>query len=122
MGQGDGRLDHDQVGTIVAHRLDEALVDLDLGRRHLLEIVERRQAGAIIVDRDPYAKVAQPGEQVDPVTAARNRRGFGQLQGQSVGIETVATEHCRDPLGQATVIEHPRRQIDRDSEVETLTR
>src|SRR5688500_640201 len=33
MGKRNGRLDHDQVAAMVAHRFDEALVDLDLARR-----------------------------------------------------------------------------------------
>src|SRR6185369_5492798 len=50
MGKLNGRLDHQPVGAVVDHPFDEALVDLDLARRDLLQIVEGRQAGAIVID------------------------------------------------------------------------
>src|SRR5947199_5134856 len=45
MGKADGRMDHQPVTAIIDHDFDEALVDLDLAGRDLLQIVEGRQAG-----------------------------------------------------------------------------
>ena len=52
VGKSDRRLDHHPVAAVVEHAFDEALVDLDLAGRDLLQIVEGRQAGAVIVDRN----------------------------------------------------------------------
>ena len=85
MGEGDGRLDHQQVAAVVAHRLDEALVDLDFARRDFLEIVEGRQAGAIIVDRDADARGrAAASADRDRHAVAGQRGGLGQLERQAV--------------------------------------
>src|SRR5205809_649997 len=59
VGETDGRLDHQTIRPVVDHAFDEALVDLDLVRRDLLQIIEGRQAGAVIVDGDAYADLAK---------------------------------------------------------------
>ena len=118
MSQGDGRLDHDQVAAIVAHRLDETLVDLDLAGRDLLQIFQRRQAGAVIVDGDLDAEVAQARKQVDAMTAAGHRGGFGQFERQPFRGQPMAVEDGGDLGGQAAVVEHPRRQIDGNVEID----
>src|SRR6185369_15914718 len=59
MGKADRRLYHQAVGAVVDHSFDEALVDLDLVRRNLLQVVERRKARSIIIDRDPDPQLTQ---------------------------------------------------------------
>ena len=90
VGEGDGRLDHDQVGAVVAHRLDEALVDLDLARRDLLQIVERRQAGAVIVDRNLDPQLAQRRPAGRRRCRCPTPRRSRSAPGQPVGRQPVA--------------------------------
>ena len=113
----DRRLNHQAVAAVVDDAFDEALIDLDLVRRDLLQIIERRQAGAIIVDRDVDAELAQPGDHLEALAAARQRGSLGQLERQAVAEQPVAREQRRQAKREALVGQQPRRKVDRDVEV-----
>src|SRR6478752_3061964 len=53
------RLDHRMVDRVLEHVLDEAAVDLEVIDRKMLEVRERRDADAEIVQREPTAEPAQ---------------------------------------------------------------
>ncbi len=53
-------LDHDARGFVLDRRFDERLVDLEFGKRHPGQLLQRRVAGAVVVDRQPEAAQAQP--------------------------------------------------------------
>ena len=58
----------------------EALVDLDLVERRLLQIAERGIAGAEIVEREPHADRLQPGEHLVGRVIVGEEHAFGDLQ------------------------------------------
>ena len=59
---------------------DEALVDLDLVERRLLQIAERAVAGAEIVEREPDAEILEPGEGVVGAVALGEEHALGDLE------------------------------------------
>ncbi len=80
MRQIDGRA-HDQRIPVAAGQLQhEHLVDLQLTRRQLLEIGQRGQPRAIIVDRDGDADIGEDLEIGDRALRVANHRGFGDLE------------------------------------------
>ena len=118
VGEADRRLDHQAVAAVVDHAFDEALVDLDLVRRDLLQIFEGRQAGAVIVDRDVDAEVAQAGDHVEPFAAFGERCGLGQLKRQVVRAQGRGARASADkPQREALVGQQPRREVHRHVEV-----
>ena len=70
-GQVDDRPHDRQVARVGRHALHEGAVDLDLVHRQPAQVGQRRVAGAEVVDRQPYAEVAQPVQR-------RQRRGRGR--------------------------------------------
>ena len=64
---------------------DEALVDLDLVERRLLQIAERAVAGAEVVEREPHSKRLQLGEGLVGGIAFGQEHAFGNLQLEPVG-------------------------------------
>src|SRR5262249_32939604 len=103
----DGRLDHQSIASAVGDTFDEALVDLDLCRRNLLQILKGRQARAVIVDGDPNADVAQPADHVEALARAGKCSRFGQLERQVPGIEAVTGKQRRQAKREALVAQEP---------------
>ena len=88
-------------GEDVAH---ERAVDLQQVDRELLEVGERRVAGAEVVDGEPHAEVAQPPEPDGRRGRVLHQRALGDLEDQPVGLEAAAAEQRLDPVGE------PRRR------------
>ena len=79
------RLDeHAGAAVVGAQRLDEAAVDLQRVEREVLEVAERRVAGAEVVDRDVHADRAEPGR-------ARRRRS----RTRRTSADSVSSRHRR---------------------------
>ena len=117
VGEADRRLDHQPVAAVVDDAFDEALVDLDLVRRDFLEIIEGRQAGAVIVDGDADAEIAQARDHLEPFAAAGQRRGLGQLERQMLRREAMPREERRQAQRESLVRQQARGKVDRDVEL-----
>ena len=98
-------------GSSAAH---EALVDLDLVERRLLQIAERRVAGAEVVERQPHAERLQLGEGFVGGVAVGEEHALGDFKLQPLGAELVLAEHGGDGFDDRRVVELDWRQIDRD--------
>ena len=64
---------------------DEALVDLDLVERRLLQIAERAIAGAEVVERKPNAELLQLGERLVGRIALGEEHALGDLELEPLG-------------------------------------
>src|SRR3954453_3271287 len=100
--EADRGLDHYAVAAIVDDTFYEALVDLDLVGRDLLQIVEGGEARAVIVNGDVHPEIAQPGDHVEGITAGQCG-SFRELEGQAFRREPVPREHCRQAKRESLV-------------------
>ena len=82
----------------VAH---ERAVDLQQVDRELLEVRERRVAGAEVVDGEPHAEVAQAPQPDRRRGRVLHERALGDLEDQALRLEPAAVEQRLDPVGQA---------------------
>src|SRR6478672_9654107 len=95
----------------------ERAVDLERRHAHLREPLERRVAGAEVVDRDAHAALVQVGHHRLEAARPGDRGGLGDLDHEAVGGDAGRPdggEHALD-LGGAP---HERRHVDRRIEVD----
>lgn len=97
-----GELDsrpHDRLVAFVAdHLFDEGTVDLQLVERQVLQPAERREARAVVVDREADAKFLQALH--SPLRALGiDRHGrLGELQGERPGLHARSVERPLNPV------------------------
>ena len=96
---------------------DEALVDLDLVERRLLQIAERAVTGAEVVEREADAKRLQLGERVVGRVAFSEEHALGDLELQPFGAEARLAQVFCDHVGDGRIVELQRRQVDRDADM-----
>ena len=94
--------------------VDEAAVDLQYVDGELLEVVQRRIAGAEIVDGDAQAQALEVGEGLHGAGHVLHQRALGQLQFQTGWRNTAVFENRGDARVQITFGELPGREVDRD--------
>jgi hypothetical protein len=82
--------DHAAIHRIAHHVLDELAVDLQIIDRQGLQIHERRQAAAEIVEREMAAARLQLAHEMDHVAQVGDGRGFGDLETQGARRRSVA--------------------------------
>ena len=87
---------------------NEALVDLDLVERRLLQIAERRITGSEIVEGQPHAKRLEPGEGTVRGVAVGQEHAFGNLQFEASRLKAVIGQHRGDRIGDVRVVELDR--------------
>ena len=75
--------------------LHEAAVDLQEVDREVLEIAERRQAGAEVIERELAAELLQRLDEAVRLREARDRRGLRDLEADLRGIEAAAAGTAR---------------------------
>ena len=97
---------------------DEALVDLDLVERRLLQIAERGIAGAEIVEREADADRLQLGEHVVGRFAFDQEHALGDLELELARLRARELASALiDGRGQARIDELDRREVDRDPDM-----
>ena len=115
--EADDRLGDGGVLRIGLEVGDERDVDLQRVDREMLQVGQRRVAGAEIVDRDGEALVAQLmqhlADRVEVVQEARLR----DLELDPRRVALLALDDVRDALREILAIELPRRQVDRQRRV-----
>ena len=116
----DQRADHGVRFAAVRHVHDETLVDLHLVERHLIELCQRRIAGAEIVERQADALHTQPRENRHRGRRVLDRRRLGDLEHELAAVDTILCEQSGDAVGKAQVRHEARRQVDGAREPEPL--
>ena len=97
---------------------DEALVDLDLVERRLLQIAERAIAGAEIVEREADAERLQLGEGLVGGIAFGEEHAFGDLELEPLGANAgLLRDGCEIIVDDVRIVELERRQVDRDADL-----
>ena len=97
------RADHFTVDRIVQYFFDEAAVDLQEIDGEMLQVTERRQARAEIVERELAAEFFESLDEPIRLGEARDGRGLGNLEANLGGVQTAAMELI-DDVGQEFVV------------------
>src|SRR6185437_9555829 len=107
------RAHHLPVDGIVQYLLDEAAVDLQVVDRKVLQVAERRQAGAEIVEREFAAQFLQGLNEAIRLREARDGRRLGDFEADFGGVQAAAMELI-DDIGQKFIVAQAlAREIDR---------
>src|SRR5258707_15367252 len=86
------RTHHLPVDGIVQYLFDEAAVDLQVIDREVLEIAERRQPGAEIIERELAAQFLQRLNEAIRLREARDRRRLRDFEADLGGIQAAAVD------------------------------
>ena len=114
IGQADNRRDDRGVPAFGAgHAANEALVDLDLVERRVLQIAERGIAGPEVVEREPHAQQLQLREHVRRGIFIAQEDRLGQFQFQPLGLQAGMGQRLGDHRGKARIAELRGRHVDR---------
>ena len=95
--------------TIRAH---ERLVDLDARHRHLLQVAKAGVAGAVIVDHQLDAQVAEPAERVDHRRRFDHQHRFGKLELHPAFADAPCRHEPPHPIDEPRVVQVTRGKID----------
>ena len=80
---------------------NEAAVDLQLVEDRLVQIADRRIAGAEVVERNPDPERAKPLEYVESQAVVAEEHAFGDFELDPVALDPVPGERFADDIGQA---------------------
>src|SRR5256885_2541085 len=79
----------DRIAQDLAH---EAAVDLEIIDREVLEVAERGQSGAEVIQRELAAELLESLDEAVRLREARHRRGLGDLEADLRAVEPAAME------------------------------
>ena len=91
----------------------EAAVDLQEIDREVLEVAERGQAGAEVIQRELAAQLLQRLDEAIGLREARHRRGLGDLEADLRGIEAAAMELVDHERQELVIAQALAREVDR---------
>ena len=86
--------------------LDELAVELDVAHRQVLEVVERPEPGAEVVEREAAAEVGQAAGELGGLGHVRDRGRLGDLEDQLGRVDRGALELALDHPQQLRVADH----------------
>ena len=95
---------------------DEAAVDLQLVEHRLVQIADRRIAGAEIVERDADAERAQALQHVERGAVVAEEHAFGDFELEPVAGQLVAAERLADGVGQRRQDDLLGADVERDGD------
>src|SRR5690606_15930842 len=98
---------------VVQDLLHEAAVDLQEVDREVLQVAERREAGAKVVERKLAADLFQRMNEAIRLCVARNGRGLRDLEADTPSVETAALELLYDERQELLVGQALTGEIDR---------
>src|SRR4051812_39359971 len=101
----DHRLEQHAVLRPALDVADEVAGDLQEAERHVLEVVERGEAGAEVVERQPAAEPAQPLGEAPRLDDAGHGDVLGDLEHERVRRDVVARELRGHELAHPGVVE-----------------
>ena len=105
-------LHHAAVDRVLRHICDELTVDLQEIDRQRLQVPERREAAAEVVEREAAAARAQFLHEIGRVLQVRHRRRFGDLEAEAA-CDFVAVDAAEHELEETLIVERRTRQVDR---------
>ena len=109
---------HDDRAVVVEpHLQHERLVDLELVDGHPAQVGQRGIPGAVVVDGEADAQVADGAEHVEGALGVGHDRALGDLDGEPGGGDAVALEHVGDEARQVEVAEQPGRDVEGHGDV-----
>ena len=113
-GQRDDRGCEGPVGGARVDRGDEAPVDLEDVDGELMEIAERRVAGAEVIDGDPHSEGAERAEREDAPVGVAHECRLGDLEHEGRRGEPRLLEHERNSVDEIGLDELHGRDVDTD--------
>ena len=88
---------------------DELAVDLQVVERQVLEVVERAEARAEVVEREAAAELREALGEAPRERDVRDRRGLGDLEDQAPRVDVGARELALDEVQQRRVVQRRAR-------------
>ncbi len=110
--QPDGRGDDGRRTRVADHPGHERPVELELVERQLVQVGQRRVAGAVVVHRDAHAEGAHRMQHVEAAIPNLHDRALGDLQDQRRGRQPELGERGGDAVGEIRG-GHAGRHVDR---------
>src|SRR5919202_560560 len=99
------------------HRADEGAVQLELGHREGGEVGEAGPTGAVVVDGDADAGLAQSGEHTDGALPVLHEQALGHLEHQCGRGDGVPYQHPGHLVGEALVDQVGGADVDGDGQL-----
>src|ERR1700683_4232933 len=97
------RADHLTIDRIVQDLAHEAAIDLQVIHREMLQVTERRQSGAAVIEREFAAQFLERLDEAIGLREAGDRCRLGDLEADLRGIQSAAMELI-DDKGQELVV------------------
>ena len=107
LGDPDDRFNDELVGGICAEAADEVAIDLEIVEGEMLQVIERPETDAKIVQREPATPTPQLRGELLRVVDVANRRRFGQLEDQTRGVDAPVRERSIDDRDELRAEERP---------------
>src|SRR6185437_2101807 len=107
---GADHLPVDRVAQDLAH---EAAVDLEVVDREVLQVPERGEAGAEVIERELAAELLQRLDEAVGLREAGNGRGLGDLEADLRAVEPAAVELIDDERQELVIPQALAGEIDR---------
>ena len=104
---------HLAIDGVVQDLAHEAAVDLEEVDREVLEITERGQAGAEVVEREAAAELAQRLDEAVRLAEARYRCGLGDLEADLGSVQAASVELVDDEGQELVIAQALAGEIDR---------
>src|SRR4029077_15367905 len=107
------RADHLAVDRVAQDLAHEAAVDLEVIDREVLEVTERGEPGAEVIERELAAELLQRLDEAVRLREACDRRGLGDLEADLGRIEPALVELIDDERQELVITEALAGEIDR---------
>src|SRR5215217_7923717 len=99
----DDGLDHELVRAVVEARAHELAVDLEVVERQVLEVVEAREGGAEVVEREAAAELVEAGGELLRARDVAHRGRLGDLEDDLLRLHAVDLELLLDQVEQIRI-------------------
>ena len=96
---------HGPVDRVGGHVPDDAAVDLEEVDVQVTQVAERGKPGAEVVDGEAHTKLRQRGDEPSGGAEVGDSGGFGDLEPDDRGRETLAAEQFLDGAREALVLD-----------------
>src|SRR5450755_3760298 len=120
-----GDVDHGPDDEPVRRRprepLDELAVDLDAVELEVLEVVEGREPGAEVIEREPAAQLTQIVSEITGAVDVRDRGGLGELEHQPPAGNRTCLEQAPQAPSDRAGVQGLARDVDGEGDVVALS-
>ena len=104
------------VGEVLRTPLDELPVDLHEVERQVLQVVERPEAGAEVVECEPAAQPPEPVRELARRLDVGDGGGLGELEDELRRVDVVRRHQVDEVVREVGVADRVRGQVDLDVE------